>query len=98
MVVVLTTQHCQRVVPLWLRPQRPPPPPGSFFFCGSLHNVVGPVVVEVVSRDRPKQCFCLVFAVFFVLFLLVCVVLVVVLVLLGVVLAVVEVVASHHCY
>ena len=50
------------------------------------------------TRDRAKQCFCLVFVLFFVLFLLVWVVLVVVLVLLGVVLVIVEVVASHYCY
>ena len=50
------------------------------------------------TRDRAKQCFCLVFVLFFVLFLLVLVVLVVVLVLLGVVLVIIEVVARHHCY
>ena len=54
---------------------------------------------RVLARDRPKQCFCLVFVVFFVLFLLVWVVLVVVLVLLGVVfLVLVAVVACHYFY
>ena len=54
---------------------------------------------ELGTRDRAKQCFCLVFVLFFVLFLLVWVVLVVVWVLLGVVfLAPVAVVACHHFY